>query len=163
MPTFDIVSKIDLAEVSNAVSNLLREIEQRYDFKGSHCEVVLNKDIITINADDDDDLKLKQIHEILKGHLSKRNIESGVLDFKKIDQAAGQAVRQEVALIQGIDKDMSKNIIKEIKNAKLKVQVSIQGDELRVSGKKRDDLQDAISVMKDKEFALPLQFINFRD
>ncbi len=161
MPTFDVVSKIDLAEVSNAVSNLLREIEQRYDFKGSHCEVVLNKDTITVNADDD--LKLRQIHEILKGHLSKRNIDSGVLDFKKVDQAAGQAVRQDIALIQGIDKDLSKNIIKEIKNAKIKVQVSIQGDELRVTGKKRDDLQDAISVLKEKEFILPLQFINFRD
>ncbi|MBT4204350.1 MAG: YajQ family cyclic di-GMP-binding protein [Rhodobiaceae bacterium] len=161
MPTFDVVSKIDLAEVNNAVSNLLREIEQRYDFKGSHCEVVLNKDTITVNADDD--LKLRQIHEILKGHLSKRNIDAGVLDFKKVDQAAGQAVRQDIALIQGIDKDLSKNIIKEIKNAKIKVQVSIQGDELRVTGKKRDDLQDAISVLKEKEFILPLQFINFRD
>jgi uncharacterized protein YajQ (UPF0234 family) len=161
MPTFDVVSKIDLAEVSNAVSNLLREIEQRYDFKGSHCEVVLNKDTITVNADDD--LKLRQIHEILKGHLSKRNIDAGVLDFKKVDQAAGQAVRQDIALIQGIDKDLSKNIIKEIKNAKIKVQVSIQGDELRVTGKKRDDLQDAISVLKEKEFIPPLQFINFRD
>ena len=99
--------------MSNAVSNLLREIEQRYDFKGSHCEVVLNKDTITVNADDD--LKLRQIHEILKGHLSKRNIDAGVLDFKKVDQAAGQAVRQDIALIQGIDKDLSKNIIKEIK------------------------------------------------
>ena len=161
MPSFDIVSKTDLAEFDNAISNVEREISQRYDFKGSHCTLERNEHELTINADDD--LKLKQMHEILQGHLSKRGIETGVLDYKTPEKAAGQAVRQKVVIREGIDRDLSKKIAKELKSSGLKVQVAIQGDELRVTGKKRDDLQAAIQHVKSLKLEQPLQYDNFRD
>ncbi len=161
MPSFDVVSKTDMAEVDNAIQNVMREIGQRYDFKGSKSTVTLDEAEITINADDD--LKLKQIHEILQGHLSRRGVEPGVLDYKAIEQAAGQSVRQKVAIKQGIEKDLAKKLVKEIKATKAKVQVAIQGDELRVTGKKRDDLQEVIAFLKEKGGEQPLQFENFRD
>ena len=161
MPSFDVVSKTDMAEVENAIQNVMREIAQRYDFKGSKSTVTLEEAEITINADDD--LKLKQIHEILQGHLSRRNVEPGVLDYKTVEQAAGQSVRQKVAIKQGIEKDLAKKLVKEIKATKAKVQVAIQGDELRVTGKKRDDLQEVIAFLKEKGGEQPLQSENFRD
>ncbi len=161
MPSFDVVSKTDLAEVDNALQNLRREIEQRYDFKGSRCSIERKDAELTILADDD--LKLKQMHEILQGHLARRKIEPGVLDYKDVEKAAGQSVRQVVVVKSGIGKDLAKSIIKHLKDAKLKVQVSIQGDELRVSGKQRDDLQAAIQAIKAMKLDQPLQFVNFRD
>ena len=161
MPSFDIVSKTDLSEFDNAIANVEREISQRYDFKGSRCTLERNEHELTINADDD--LKLKQMHEILQGHLSKRGIETGVLDYKTPEQAAGQAVRQKVILREGIDRDLSKKIVKDLKSSGLKVQVAIQGDELRVTGKKRDDLQAAIQHVKGMKLEQPLQYVNFRD
>ena len=161
MPSFDIVSKTDLAEVDNAVQNVLREIDQRYDFKGSNCSLEVKENHILLFADDD--LKLKQIHELLQGHLAKRKIDPAVLDYQKIEHAAGQSVRQTVIVRQGIEKDLSKKIVKEVKSEKLKVQISIQGEELRVSGKKRDDLQNVITFVKSLKIDLPLQFVNFRD
>ncbi|MDO9125433.1 MAG: YajQ family cyclic di-GMP-binding protein, partial [Parvibaculum sp.] len=138
MPSFDIVSKTDFAEIDNALQNVAREIGQRYDFKGSHCSVERKDQELTILADDD--LKLKQMHELLQGHLARRNVEAGVLDYKEPEKAAGQSVRQKVAIREGLDKELAKRIVKDIKGSGLKVQVAIQGDELRVSGKKRDDL-----------------------
>lgn len=161
MPSFDIVSKTDFAEIDNALQNVTREIEQRYDFKGSKCSVERKEQELTIAADDD--LKLKQMHELLQGHLARRKIESGVLDYKEPEKAAGQSVRQKVAIREGIDKELAKRIVKDIKGSKLKVQVAIQGDELRVSGKKRDDLQDAIQFVKGLKIEQPLQYVNFRD
>lgn len=161
MPSFDVVSKTDLAEVDNAIQNVMREIAQRYDFKGSKSSVEHAEGEITINADDD--LKLKQVHELLQGHLSKRGIEPGVLDYKAVEKAAGQAVRQKVSIKQGIEKDLAKKLVKDIKATKAKVQVAIQGDELRVTGKKRDDLQEVIAFLKEKGGEQPLQFVNFRD
>ncbi|PCJ68536.1 MAG: YajQ family cyclic di-GMP-binding protein [Rhodobiaceae bacterium] len=161
MPSFDVVSKTDMAEVENAIQNVTREIAQRYDFKGSKSTVTIEESEITINADDD--LKLKQIHEILQGHLSRRKVEPGVLDYKTVEQAAGQSVRQKVSIKQGIEKDLAKKLVKEIKATKAKVQVAIQGDELRVTGKKRDDLQEVIAFLKEKGGEQPLQFENFRD
>ncbi|MBG53842.1 MAG: YajQ family cyclic di-GMP-binding protein [Alphaproteobacteria bacterium] len=161
MPSFDVVSKTDLAEVENAVQNVMREISQRYDFKGSKSSVERNEAELTIEADDD--LKLKQVHELLQGHLSRRGIEPGVLDYKTVEQAAGQAVRQKVLVKEGIDKELAKKLVKSIKDTKMKVQVSIQGDELRVNGKKRDDLQEVIAFLKEKGGEQPLQFVNFRD
>ncbi len=161
MPSFDIVSQTDLAEVDNALQNLAREITQRYDFKGSNSRVERKDSELTIHADDD--LKLKQMHELLQGHLAKRKIEPGVLDYKTPEKAAGQSVRQVVAVKTGIDKELARQLVKDIKNAKLKVQVAIQGDELRVTGKKRDDLQEAIAYVKGLGIEQPLQFINFRD
>lgn len=161
MPSFDIVSQTDLAEVDNALQNLAREITQRYDFKASKSRVERKDNELTIHADDD--LKLKQMHELLQGHLAKRKIEPGVLDYKTVEKAAGQAVRQVVAIKTGIDKELARRLVKEIKNSKLKVQVAIQGDELRVTGKKRDDLQEVIAFVKALDIEQPVQFLNFRD
>ncbi len=161
MPSFDIVSEIDLAEADNAIQNVMREIGTRYDFKGSKSTVEFKDKIITINADDD--LKLKQMHELLQGHMQKRGIEPGSLDYQKEEPAAGQAVRQRVLLKEGINKELAKKIVKAVKDAKFKVQVSIQGDELRVTGKKRDDLQEVIAFVKAMKNDQPVQFKNFRD
>tara|TARA_Y100000590_G_scaffold470718_1_gene668377 strand:- start:5857 stop:6345 length:489 start_codon:yes stop_codon:yes gene_type:complete len=161
MPTFDIVSKFNPSEVDNAIQNLQREIAQRYDFKNSNCEIIFEKDNIKIHADDE--YKLNQIQEMLKVHLTKRGIDAKILIMGVIEQSAGQSVRQSIELQQGINKEISKTIIKMVKESKIKVQVSIQGEEVRVSGKKRDDLQDVISLIKDKEIELPLQYTNFRD
>ena len=161
MPSFDIVSKTDLDEVSNAIANMEREMEQRYDFKGSSCKVECSEAEITLHADDD--LKLRQMHELLQGHLTRRKIDAGVLDYKTVEQAAGQSVRQKVIVRQGIDQEIAKKLVKDLKGSKIKVQVAIQGDELRVTGKKRDDLQAVIAALKEHDFGLPLQFTNFRD
>lgn len=161
MPSFDIVSEIDFAEAENAIQNVMREIGTRYDFKGSKSKLEFKEKIITIFADDA--LKLKQMHEILQGHMQKRGIEPGSLDYQKEEPAAGQSVRQVVKLKEGIEKELAKKIVKEIKDAKLKVQVAIQGDELRVTGKQRDDLQTAIAFVKAMKNEQPLQFKNFRD
>lgn len=161
MPSFDVVSKTDLAEVDNALQNLQREISQRYDFKGSKSHVERQEHDLVIHADDD--LKLKQMHELLQGHLAKRKIEPGVLDYKSVEKAAGQSVRQTVTIKTGIDKELAKRLVKDIKAGKFKVQVAVQGDELRVSGKKRDDLQEVIAFLKSQPIEQPLQFVNFRD
>lgn len=161
MPSFDIVSKTDMAEIDNALLNLQREISQRYDFKGAQCSVKRDGLELTILADDE--LKLRQMHELLQGHLSRRQIEMGVLDYKVPEKAAGQSVRQKAVVRQGIDKDLAKKIAKEIKGTKLKVQVAIQGDELRITGKKRDDLQDVIAFVTGLGLEQPVQYVNFRD
>ena len=161
MPSFDIVSKTDLSEVENALQNMMREMAQRYDFKGSKCEISRNDHEITILADDD--LKLRQMHELLQGHLARRKIDAGVLSYKESEQAAGQSVRQVAMIREGVDRELAKELIKSIKGTKLKVQVAIQGDELRVTGKKRDDLQAVMSHVEDIGTELPLQFVNFRD
>ncbi len=161
MPSFDIVSEVDLTEADNAIKNVMREIGTRYDFKGSKSTVEIKEGIITINADDD--LKLKQMHELLQGHMQRRGIAPGSLDYQKEEKAAGQSVRQIVKIKEGIDKDLAKEIVKAVKEAKFKVQVAIQGDELRVSAKKRDDLQEVIAFVKSMKNEQPLQFKNFRD
>ncbi|MEM7619365.1 MAG: YajQ family cyclic di-GMP-binding protein [Pseudomonadota bacterium] len=161
MPSFDIVSQTDMAEVDNALQNMTREMVQRYDFKGSNCKIELQDQEITLYADDD--MKLRQMHELLQGHLAKRKIDSGVVDYKPVEPAAGQSVRQKAMIKQGIDKELAKKIVKDLKATKMKVQVSIQGDEVRVNGKKRDDLQDAIEHVKSLKIEQPLQYVNFRD
>ena len=161
MPSFDIVSKTDLNEVGNALNNVTREIETRYDFKGSHCKIEMTDSVLTIHADDD--LKLRQMHELLQGHLTRRNVEASVLDYKEPEKAAGQSVRQQVIVREGLDKELAKKLVKLIKGSKIKVQVSIQGDELRVTGKKRDELQEVIAFCKEQDTDMPLQYVNFRD
>ena len=161
MPSFDIVSEVDMAEADNAVQNVTREIGTRFDFKGSKSTIEIKDGIITISADDD--LKLRQMHEILQGNMQKRGIEPGSLDYQKVEQAAGQSVRQNVLLKNGIDKELSKKIVEEIKGGNSKVPAVIQGEELRVTGKKRDDLQDVIAFVKGLKIEQPLQFKNFRD
>src|SRR4051812_17411285 len=161
MPSFDIVSKLDLAEVENALAGMTREISTRFDFKGSKCTIERQEETLTVNADDD--LKLKQMHELLKTHLTRRKVDAAALEFKPPEKASGNAVRQTIILKQGVDKDLAKRIVREIKDSKLKVQVAIQGDELRVTGKKRDDLQDAIAHIRGLKIEQPLQYVNFRD
>ncbi len=161
MPSFDIVSRLEMAEVDNALAALTREIATRFDFKGSKSSVARLEGSLTIAADDD--LKLKQMHELLKVHLTRRKVDTGALEFKPPEKAAGNSVRQTVVLRQGIDKELAKEIVRDIKDSKMKVQVSIQGDELRVTGKKRDDLQDAIALLRGLKIEQPLQYLNFRD
>jgi uncharacterized protein YajQ (UPF0234 family) len=161
VPSFDIVSKTDLAEVDNALQNLAREITQRYDFKGSKCRIERKDAELTIHADDE--LKLKQMDELLRGHLARRKIEPGALDFKTPEKAAGQSVRQVAVVKTGIEKDLAKRLVKDIKDSKLKVQVAIQGEELRVTGKQRDDLQAVMQHIRGLDIEQPLQFVNFRD
>ncbi|WP_026942146.1 YajQ family cyclic di-GMP-binding protein [Hellea balneolensis] len=161
MPSFDVVSEADMAEVDNAIQNVMREISVRYDFKGSKSTVESADGMIKVFADDD--LKLNQMHEILRGQLHKRGIEPGQLDYQKVESAAGASVRQNILVKNGIEKELAKKIVKDIKSAKMKIQVAIQGEELRVTGKKRDDLQAAIQFIKDLGLEQPLQFKNFRD
>lgn len=134
MPSFDIVSKTNFPEIDNALQNVVKEVAQRYDFKGSKCTIERKEQEITINADDE--LKLKQMHELLQGHLVRRQVDPGVLEYKDSEKAAGQSVRQKVLIKDGIEKELAKRIVKDIKGSSLKVQVAIQGEELRVSGKK---------------------------
>jgi uncharacterized protein YajQ (UPF0234 family) len=161
MPSFDIVSKTDLAEVDNALANIRREIETRFDFKGSACSLSRKDDELTLEADNPP--KMKQIHELIVTHFTRRKLDQGALDFKEPERASGDRLRQTIVVKQGVDRDLAKKLVKEIKDAKLKVQVSVQGDELRVTGKKRDDLQEAIAHVKAMKIELPLQYVNFRD
>ncbi|HSV29352.1 MAG TPA: YajQ family cyclic di-GMP-binding protein [Candidatus Omnitrophota bacterium] len=161
MPSFDIVSKTDMAEVDNALAGVTREISQRFDFKGAKCSVERKDETITVLADDD--AKLKQMHELLKVHFTRRQVDPKALDFQKVEAASGNTVRQQVVVKQGIATELAKKLVKEIKDSKIKVQASIQGDELRVTGKKRDDLQEAIALVRKLDVDQPLQYVNFRD
>jgi uncharacterized protein YajQ (UPF0234 family) len=161
VPSFDIVSRIDLAEVDNAIAGIRREISTRFDFKGSKCAVDRSEGEIALTADDD--LKLKQMHELLKVHLTRRKVEPGALDYKPPEKAAGNTIRQTIALKQGIDANLARQLVREIKDSKLKVQAAVQGGELRVTGKKRDDLQNAITLIRGLKLDQPLQYVNFRE
>jgi uncharacterized protein YajQ (UPF0234 family) len=161
VPSFDIVSKTDLTEVDNALANIAREIATRFDFKNSQSKVTREESIITLLADNEP--KLKQLHELLTTHIVRRKLDPSALDYKDQERAAGDLVRQQVVVKQGIERELAKRLIREIKDSKLKTQVSIQGDELRVSGKKRDELQETIALIKRLDVDQPLQFVNFRD
>jgi len=158
--SFDVVSKTDMQEVQNAVNQARREIETRFDFKGSKSEIELKDEEIILVSDDEG--KLKSVRDVLEGRLVKRQVSLKALDYQKIEDAALGTARQRVKVIQGIDSDRAKAIVKTIKDAKLKVQAAIQGDQVRVSGKKKDVLQEAIALLKEKDFGAPLQFVNFR-
>jgi uncharacterized protein YajQ (UPF0234 family) len=161
VPSFDIVSRIDLAEVDNALAGITREISTRFDFKGSKCSIERQEGQLALLADDE--LKLKQMHELLRVHLTRRKVDPAALDYKPPEKASGNKLRQTIVLRQGVDADLAKQMIREIKDSKLKVQVSVQGDELRVAGKKRDDLQAAIALIRGLKIEQPLQYLNFRD
>ena len=161
MPSFDIVSKTDLAEVDNALDGVRREIATRFDFKGSKCTLERKDAAITLIADDE--MKLRQVQELVRGYFARRKLDPKALDFADSQRASGNTVRQIVTVKQGIDRDLAKSIVKAVRDSKLKVQAAIQGDELRISGKKRDDLQDAIALVKDMKIEQPLQYVNFRD
>ena len=161
MPSFDIVSRTELPEVDNALQGASREISTRYDFKGCKCSIERTDDKLLIKADDD--MKLKQVQELLRGHLARRKVDPGAFDFAKPEKASGNTLRQTVTIKQGIERELAQKLVKKIKTTKMKIQVAIQGDELRVSGKKRDDLQSAMSMVEGMGIGQPLQFVNFRD
>lgn len=163
MPSFDIVSKIDLQEIDNAVNSVLRELKNRYDFKGAIFEVTIDSKENKINIHAEDEYKLGQIGDSIKVFATKRGIDIKALDFEKPEKASGNSLRQTVKIKQGIDSDNAKKIVKMIKDKKLKVQASIRGTEVRVEGKKRDDLQEVIAASKSFDIDLPIQFINFRE
>jgi cyclic-di-GMP-binding protein len=160
MPSFDIVSNIDQHEISNAVDQANREVSTRFDFKDTNARLELNKDKITIIAPTD--FQLKQVDEILRAKLAKRQVDIRSFNYKEISSNLNEA-KQLVEVKQGIDSDNAKKIVKLIKDKQLKVQASIQGDQVRVTGKKRDDLQEVIAMLREAKVDLPLQFVNFRD
>ena len=161
MPSFDIVSKTDMTSVDNALQGVIKEMQVRYDFKGSKSEVSKTDETIIILADDD--LKRRQVEELLVTHLTRKGVDTKALEFGKLEQAGGNMVRQTITVKQGVQRDVAQKIVKAIKSSKLKTQAAVQGDEIRVSGKKRDDLQAAMAVIKELDVDLPLQFENFRD
>ena len=161
MPSFDIVSRTELSEVDNAIQGAMREIGTRFDFKGSQCSLERTDESILIRADDD--LKLRQVQELLRGYLVRRKVEVGAFDFQKVETASGNTVRQIVLIKQGGERELAQKIVKVVKSTKLKAQIAIQGSEVRVSGKKRDDLQAVIALIKEQEIQQPLQYVNFRD
>ncbi|KLU68010.1 MULTISPECIES: YajQ family cyclic di-GMP-binding protein [Desulfosporosinus] len=158
--SFDIVSKVNLPEVSNAVQQAQRELSQRFDFKNSKSSITLEDEKIILVSDDD--FKLKNVVDILESKLVKRGISLKALDYGKPQPAAGNTLRQEVKMVQGIAQDKAKLINKVLKDSKIKVVSSIQGDEIRISGKNKDDLQAAIALLKKEDFGIELQFVNYR-
>lgn len=160
MPSFDIVSNIDQHEVSNAVDQTNREVSTRFDFKDTNARVELNKDKITIIAPTD--FQLKQVDEILRNKFAKRSVDIRSMTYQDINTSLSEA-KQVIEVKQGIDQEHAKKITKLIKESSLKVQASIQGDQVRVTGKKRDDLQEAIALLRGANVGIPLQFTNFRD
>lgn len=158
--SFDVVSKIEMTEVTNAVTQATKEIGQRFDFKGSKSSITEEKDGLVVVSDDE--FKLKSVIDILQTKLVKRGVPIKNLTYGKMESALGGTVRQRITLQQGIPTDKAKEIVKAIKDAKMKVQASIQADQVRVSGKNRDDLQAVIQLLKEKDFKLDLQFTNYR-
>ena len=158
--SFDVVSEVEMQEVDNAVNQAKKEIGTRYDFRGSKSEINLEGDTIKIIGDDE--YKLNAIIDVLKGKMVKRNVAIKNLDYGKVEPAAGATVRQVITIKKGITKENAKEVVKAIKNMKLKVQASIQEDQVRVSGKDKDDLQAVIQMLKQLDVPVELQFVNFR-
>ena len=162
MPSFDIVSKVKKDEVQNAVDNASRELAGRYDFRGTESSFKLMKEDLSVKLDAPEDIHIQQMDEILRQKLAKRNIEASSAEFSEITRSGKRSV-QTVTFKQGIDRELAKKIIKTIKDAKLKVDPKLFDDAVRVTGKKRDDLQAAIALVRQAEFDQPLQYENFRD
>ncbi|MFJ3482311.1 YajQ family cyclic di-GMP-binding protein [Pseudomonas sp. NPDC090202] len=161
MPSFDVVSELDKHEVTNAVDNAIKELDRRYDLKGKGSFEFKEKEL-TVNLTAEAEFQLEAMIEILKLALIKRKIDVQCLEVKDA-YPSGKVMKQEATLKEGIDKELAKKIVAHIKDAKLKVQAAIQGEQVRVTGKKRDDLQEAIAALRAREFGMPLQFNNFRD
>ena len=161
MPSFDVVSRTDLMEVDNAISGAKREIRQRYDLAGSKCDLDRKDDTLTITADDH--MKLEHVKALLLKYLTTRKVERGAFVFGNPQEAAGQSLRQVVDIKQGIDDELARKITKAVKSTKFRVQISTKGNELKVSGKKRDDLQEIITFIDSMDNQQPLQYVNFRD
>ena len=160
MPSFDVVSEVDLQEVNNAVDQANREVGTRFDFRGVEARFERNDDLVKITAEAD--IQLHQMLDILRSKLAKRSIDIGVMEIKDPEHS-GKLFHQSVLIKQGIESLMAKKMVKMIKDKKMKVQAAIQGEKIRVTGKKRDDLQKVIAMFKDAELDIPLQYENFRD
>ncbi len=160
MPSFDVVSEFDAHEARNAVDQANREVDTRFDFKGTGSKFVLEGDLITMTSQSD--FQLGQMLDILRQKMAKRGVDIGCMDPQTPETSLNEA-RQKIVLRKGIDAPLAKRLVKTIKGSKLKVQAAIQGDKLRITGKKRDDLQAAIALLKDQDVELPLQYENFRD
>lgn len=158
--SFDVVSKTDMQEVANAIQQAKRELSTRFDFKGSKSEIDLTDEEIVLLSDDQQ--KLKSVRDILEDKLVKRKVSIKAMDFQKVEEASMGTVRQRAKIVQGIETDKAKEIVRAIKDAKIKVQASIQADQVRVTGKTKDELQRAIALVREKDFGIPLQFVNYR-
>ena len=161
MPSFDVVSRLDFQEIDNAIGNSLREIGTRYDFKGSHTTIERSEKQLTVITDDD--LKLRQVHDLIITHLVRRKVDTLCLKDGLKEKASGNKIRQVYRLVEGIEQSIAKKITADIKSSKIKVQVKINGNELRIDGKKKDDLQTVIQMIKDAKLDIPIQFVNYRD
>ncbi|HEY9050688.1 MAG TPA: YajQ family cyclic di-GMP-binding protein [Gammaproteobacteria bacterium] len=160
MPSFDVVSEVDSHELANAIDQMNRELSNRYDFKGSDAKVELKENSLNLEAQSE--FQINQIEDIVYNKLSKRDIDTRCLEKGKIEER-GKRAYQTITVRQGIDKELAKKMVKMVKDSKMKVQAAIQGEQLRVTGKNRDDLQQAIAMFKASDLGLPLQFTNFRD
>lgn len=160
--SFDVVSEVNIQEVKNALDQTMKEINQRFDFKGSKSSVTLEENETVLLLLSDDDAKLKSVIDILQNKLIKRGVSIQSLDYGKVEHALAGTVRQKITITQGIASEKAKDISKAIRDAKLKAQTQIQGDQLRVTSKSRDELQTVIAFLKGKDFGIPLQFTNYR-
>lgn len=162
MPSFDIVSKVDIQTLDNAINSANREVSNRYDFKGSKSQIDLDKKTYSLQILTEDDMRMDQLEKVIIGQFVKNKIDHNSLDFGKERYASGNMLRKDVRVKQGIDKESAKKIVKSIKDTKLKVQASIMDDQIRVQGKKIDDLQAVIAHCRQANFDIPLQYINFK-
>ena len=160
MPSFDVVSEVDHHELTNAVDQMNREISNRYDFKGSNAKVELKAPLLNVEAENE--FQIKQMHDIIYKKLAGRSIDTACLEQGKIEER-GMRAYQTITVREGVDKELARKIVKMVKDTKMKVQAAIQGDQVRVTGKKRDDLQAVIEMLKGADIDMPLQFTNFRD
>jgi hypothetical protein len=163
MPSFDVVSRVDMQEMDNTVNMLKKEVATRYDFRGSKTEVELVKKDNLLRFVTEDDMKLRALRDILIAKAVKRGIDTKAFEFGGAERAGGDMLRQEVKIVNGIDIEVARKVVKLVKDAKLKVQASIQGDEVRMTAKKRDDLQDVIALIKEADLGVPLQYVNMRE
>ena len=161
MPSFDVVNRIDHQEIDNAIGNAIREITTRYDFKGSNTSIEKKDDSIVVLTDDE--MKAGQVNDMLVTHFVRRKVDPLCLKKKELEKAGGNKIKQIYDLIEGIEQSICKKLIADVKSSKIKVQVKINGNELRVDGKKKDDLQSVIQLIESSNVGIPIQFINFRD
>ncbi|GFM35749.1 YajQ family cyclic di-GMP-binding protein [Desulfovibrio psychrotolerans] len=162
MPSFDVVNKVDLQELDNAVNNVKKEVETRFDFRGSQTEITLDKGSKRVSIVTADEMKIKAVGEMLQAHCIKRKLDPKVLEFKNMEPTSRGAVKREVHIREGISKEQAQKIVKDIKATKLKVQAAIQDEQVRVTGKKIDELQEVITLLRAGEYDVPLQFVNMK-
>lgn len=163
MPSFDVVSRVDMQEMDNAINQVKKEIGTRFDFRGSKTHIELDRKEGKIQVLTEDDMKLRAIKDVLIAKVVHRSIEVQALTFGSSEKAGGDMIKQTITITNGIDIETARKVVKMVKDTKLKVQAAIQGDEVRITGKKRDDLQDAIHALKEADLGMPLQFVNYRE